>query len=197
MNCACPSATSSASPALRRSEMAPPSASVTSGSAVFRPLGVCTASAWSNGVRQYGAMCEYEYAVPWVDPASRSQKRRNSNAPRESVFSFKSQFAKTEQALPTATGRPDDVGRKPVTDSRLQVFTSWSRVIIAAYCLLLNTSSCIACRVNPFAALSAVMMSPIRVRSDRGVASSPMIRAYSVSGWAGLDNQYESLELVT
>src|SRR4051812_30598213 len=197
MNCAWPSGTSSASPALRRSAMASPSASVTSGSAVFRPLGVCTASAWSNGVRQYGATWEYEYAVPWVDPASRSQKRRNNNAPRESVFSFTSHFAKTEQAFATATGLPDDVGRKPVSDSRLQVFTSWSRVIIAAYCLLLNTSSCIACRVNPLAVFSAVMMSPIRVRSDRGVPSSPMIRAYPVSGWAGFDSQYESLELVT
>src|SRR3954453_14629829 len=113
--------------------MASPSAIVTSGSAVFRPLGVCTASVWSNGVRQYGSTCEYVYAVACVDLASRSQKRRNSSAPRESVFSFRSHFAKTEQALPTATGWPDDVGRKPVSDSLLQVLTSWSRVIIAAY----------------------------------------------------------------
>src|SRR3954454_871578 len=155
--------------------MASPSASVTSGSAVLSPLGVCTASVLSNGVRQYGATCEYAYAVPCVELARLSQKRRNSRAPRESVFSFRSHLANTEQALPTATGLPDDVGRKPVSDSRWHMFTSWSRVSIPAYWLLLKTSFCIACSVEPLAALSAVMTRPTRVRSERGVSSSPMI----------------------
>ena len=38
-------------------------------------------------------------------------------------------------------------------------------------------------------ALPWVMISPIRVRSERGVPVSPMIRAKPVSGWWGFDSQ--------
>ena len=63
-----------------------------------------------------------------------------------------------------------------------------------AYCRLLNTMWVIAPSVKPFFSpppetRSWVMISPIRVRSDRAVFSSPMIRANPVSGWCGFDSQ--------
>ena len=61
-----------------------------------------------------------------------------------------------------------------------------------------------SCMVNPAGPSPSlpvtrpmIMASALRVRSDRGVPVSPMIRANPVSGCAGLDSQKLSLEFST
>jgi hypothetical protein len=49
---------------------------------------------------------------------------------------------------------------------------------------------CMPWRVKPpWSTRCWVMISPMRVRSERAVRSSPMMRAKPSSGWCGLDSQ--------
>jgi hypothetical protein len=92
------------------------------------------------------------------------------------VFSRRSQFASASQALPCCISR--------------HIETSESRVSSPAYWRSENTWSCMSWRVKPpWSIRSWVMISPIRVRSERSVFSSPMIRSKPVSGDFGFDSQ--------
>ena len=70
------------------------------------------------------------------------------------------------------------------------MFTRSLRTSSPPYWRSLNTMFCMSWRVKPpWSTWSWVMISPIRVRSERAVFSSPMMRGKPVSGWCGFDSQ--------
>jgi hypothetical protein len=104
--------------------------------------------------------------------------------------------------LPTGTG-PFALGALPPGNDR-HICTAASRVSSPAYWRLPNTMFCMSWRVKPAgprpslpSTRACVISSPMRVRSVRGVRSSPMIREKPSSGCFGFESQYESFEFVT
>src|SRR5436190_3095334 len=158
----------------RRSLTASPRAVLTSGSPVFSPLGVFTGSFGSNG---------FANGLD-VAPVAWSTKRRNSTAPGLSRLSVLLYFASTGHAALTSTGPPPVDGSVP---SSWHIFTSWSRHRTPAYWRSFQSIHWRSPREKPLPfrpswpwRRRSIIVSPLRVRSERAVSVSPMILANPV-----------------
>ena len=176
------SGASSGIPFERRSVTASGSAWRTCGLLVLSPLGVWTGSLGSKAFANTVGLA----ITPPTDASARDAKRRKSSAPRLSRLSCTSQARRTGQAALTSTG-PLDPGRVGLAS---HIATSWSRNSSPAYWRLANTMSWrLRSEKRPVARRSATITRPDRVRSERAVRSSPMIRANPVNGCLGFESQ--------
>ena len=168
-----------------RSLIASPKACCTSAFSVFRSRGVLTGSVGSNGVVQGDAFEASARAdeAPEQDRAARVQVLLQ--VPRGQHVARVADRA--PDPLELGASRPGTTGTSA---------TASSRVSSPAYWRLVKTMFCMCCRVKPAGPSPSVpstrywvMSRPIRVRSDRSVRSSPMIRAKPSSGCFGFDSQ--------